>query len=159
MKLTLQRLVELDACEEQRTPFAEHFGKEVHVTERLCEKFAGVFYWDWAAQNLLIALARDEYRRAVVPALDEYIRVCESAMTEYRRAMVPAQAEYECAMASARDEYDRAVDSGRAEYERTVASALAEYDRTIAPALVEYTRVKAITFARLYNSQALKGRP
>ncbi len=142
MKLTLQKLVELRACEKQRIIFAEHFGTEVEVTEGLCEKFAGDFNWGWAAQNLLIALARGEYnrtrasaqaerKRTSAPALAEYNRAITHAWSEYLRAMVPARAEYECAMASARDEYNRAVDSANS----------------------EFNRVEAITFARLYNDQ------
>ncbi len=87
MKLTLQQLLELDVCEGQCLLFAEHFGKEVEVTEELCEKFAGVFHWDWAAQNLLKDTARAKYIRAVAPARAEYHRavVPAPALAEYSR--------------------------------------------------------------------------
>ncbi len=131
MKLTLQRLVELDACEEQREIFAEMFGTEVEVTEELCAKVANTFDWNWAVKNLLDAAAHAEYERTVNSAYAEYTRAIKSAYVEYTRTIAPASAEYE----------------------RVRASARAEYMRVKAITRDEYNRARATTFAKLYNSQ------
>ncbi len=130
MKLTLQQLVELNACEKQRILFAKHFGTEVEITEELCEKFAGDFSWGWAAGNLLKAPAGGEYDRAIAPA----------------------RAEYNCAITHAWDEYHRAIAPAGGEYKRA-APALAERKHVEASAYSEFNRVKAVTFTRLYNAQ------
>ena len=89
-QITLLQLRKLGACADQCAEFKKRFGKSVEITEELCLSVAGVFSWDWAANNLLGAPALAEYGRVTVPAWAEYDRVIAAAWAEYKR--VEAQA-------------------------------------------------------------------
>lgn len=69
MKITLQQLVDANACLEQRVKFREFFGQEVEVTSALCQAVSGEFDWIWAAKLLPSALREEFYE------LDAYVYV------------------------------------------------------------------------------------
>jgi len=52
--VTLDTLIRLNACMEQRQKFEELFGDGVTVTRELCQEHAAVFDWDWVTSNLLM---------------------------------------------------------------------------------------------------------
>jgi len=113
--LTLQRLIDLGACADQRELFRETFGDSVDVTPELCVSVADKFDWRWAAEHLLSAPAWAEYERATAPAWAE----CE-------RVEAPAWAEYERVKALARAEYKRVEAPAWAEYQRVEARTFGE---------------------------------
>jgi hypothetical protein len=88
--LKLATLVELGACKSQTDLFKEKFGESVRVTEKLCEKVAALFNFDWAARHLLTAQACAEYERVRALARAEYERVTAQARAEYERVRAPA---------------------------------------------------------------------
>lgn len=55
------------ACKDQRDLFNATFGASVIVTPTVFDEHASKFNWDWAAENLLSALARAEYDRVRAP--------------------------------------------------------------------------------------------
>jgi hypothetical protein len=111
MRVTYDRLEELEACEPQLARFSELFGKAVDVTEALCIKHVLEFDWDWA-RRLLPIEARLEYCRVTAPARQEFYR-----------ALALASRKYDYGTASARGEYDRATEPARREYRLACAAA------------------------------------
>ena len=63
-KITSKMLKDAGACSGQVVLFRKHFGRSVEVTRERCIKFAGVFTWDWAAENLLLGAAWVTYNAA-----------------------------------------------------------------------------------------------
>ena len=105
--LTLQTLIDKDACQSQVDLFRQHFGPSVEVTEALCVKHARAFDWPWAARNLLSVSAEADYERVRAAAWADYRRANAPAWAEYARAIAPAWADYERATAPAVAEYKR----------------------------------------------------
>ncbi len=118
--VTYRQLIKADACRHQRKLFKDKFGDRVKITPELCQAFAQDFDWDWAAEHLLSASARADYKRATAPA-----------WAAYETATATARAAYETAM---RADYDRATVPARADYERATVSARADYKRATATA-------------------------
>jgi hypothetical protein len=99
--LKLSQLIAAKACQSQIDKFRARFGESVEVTRELCESVASEFDFDWAAANLLSALARAEYDRVRAAAWAEYARVVALAWDEYVRVRAPAWAEYDRVRAAA----------------------------------------------------------
>jgi hypothetical protein len=91
MKLTLQKLIDNDACESQRDLFCELFGDSVEVTEEAALSAADKFDWSWAF-ILLPASVQQEYRAIRQMALAEYDRVCLATWENYVHANAAAWA-------------------------------------------------------------------
>jgi hypothetical protein len=65
MKVSYRKLRAKGACDSQLNEFKRLFGTaSVEVTPALCRKYAGVFDWDWAADNLLSEALQDQYHEA-----------------------------------------------------------------------------------------------
>ena len=143
--LTLQQLVDANACESQRARFASRFGESVDVTEDLAVSVAGDFDFDFAARHFLPAAAWAEYEAIRAAAWAEYKAITAAAWAEYEAITAAAWAEYEAIRAAA-----------KAEYDRIRAAAKAEYEAITAPAWAEYAALRARTFARLYNADAYR---
>lgn len=90
--LTLATLREKGACEEQVAIFRKLFGAQVEITEARCVEHAGVFSWNWAAENLLSALADKAYREAVALEDKAYDEAAALADKAYREAAALAWA-------------------------------------------------------------------
>jgi hypothetical protein len=86
--ITLARLREHDACEDQCVLFEKYFGDTFIVTVDACLAVAGVFDWNWGARHLLRAPARRAYEEATAPARRAY----EEATAAARRAFQEATA-------------------------------------------------------------------
>jgi hypothetical protein len=70
--LTLQTLIDKDACEDQVDLFRAKFGESVEVTEALCRSVAFEFSWSWAADKLLSKRSRANYQAKVRQIYDDY---------------------------------------------------------------------------------------
>jgi hypothetical protein len=127
--LTLQTLIDKNACQGQVDLFHQTFGESVEITPALCESVTAQFDWRWASRNLLTPAALAECKRVTDAASAEYKRVQGAAYAEYKRVQGPA----------------------RAEYDRVQGAALAEYERVVGAAYAEYKRVQARTFGELFT--------
>ena len=85
--VTYRQLIEAGACRHQRKLFKDKFGARVEITPELCQAFAQDFDWDWAAEHLLSASARADYKRATAPAWADYKRAMATALADYERAV------------------------------------------------------------------------
>ena len=72
MKITVKLLKAKGACAEQVAIFKTLFPNGVEPTEELCLAHAQTFGWDWAAANLLPALASKAYDEADAHAPKAY---------------------------------------------------------------------------------------
>ena len=77
--LTMAMLKKAGACQSQLDLFKTHFGKGGEVTLEKCLSVAGVFNWDWAAENLLSPPARAAYDAALAPAWAAYAAALATA--------------------------------------------------------------------------------
>ena len=116
MKITVERLRKLRACEYQVAKFAELFPDGVVVTKELCVKHAQDFDWHWAAVRLLSFHALAAYDKAITPARADYEKVIAPAWVDYKKAVAPAWARYEKAAAPARADYEKVIEPAREEY-------------------------------------------
>jgi hypothetical protein len=66
--ITLQQLIDLGAPPDTLDKFKKLFGDSVEVTEALCLEYASDFNWDWAADNLLLGEAWEEFVRVKAQA-------------------------------------------------------------------------------------------
>ncbi len=101
MKITTVSLKRLNACSKQVEAFRALAtpARSIDVTEEWCATHAQTFQWDWAAERLLPAPARAEYRRVKAAARAKYEHEEHPAWLEYRRVKVAALAEYARVMA------------------------------------------------------------
>jgi len=77
------------ACANALQRFAAAFGESVQVTPSLAGKYADQFSWDWAADNLLPAPARTEYKIVEARTWAEYEIVVARAWAECAQAVAP----------------------------------------------------------------------
>ena len=136
VQITPERLQEKGACEDQRDLFAEHFpnGIEFESQEQaieMCVKFADLFDFGWAADELLDADARAEFYRAKTHARAEYIKATAHAWAEFEKAKAYAWAEFK----------------------KAKAPAWAELKKAKAYAWAEFKKVQALAFAKAYWQQ------
>ena len=68
MKITLQQLVNRNACGSQVRLFKRRYGDSVRVTKHECIAAAQLFDWSWAARHLLPAPAQRAYNEALAVA-------------------------------------------------------------------------------------------
>ena len=110
--ITLQQLIDKDACIAQVKLFKNTFGDSVEVTRELAIKYAKDFAFDWAADNLLDAPAWKIYKETtapawklyedtIAPALKLYEETCATAMEIYEETCAPARKLYEETRATA----------------------------------------------------------
>jgi hypothetical protein len=109
MKITLDQLRSLRACDEQVVLFEKLFGSEVELTEVLLLEYGGQFDLDWLAKKLFKG-----------DILDEYQETCELIWAEYQKARKPIWAEYEKAHEPILAEYLKAREPIEAEYQKTL---------------------------------------
>ena len=105
--LTLQTLIDAEACRDQRDIFERRFGQQVDVTPELCVSVAPLFDWEWAAENLLSADAYKAYLDATedAPARKAYLDATAPALKAYRDATAAARKAYRDAAAAALKAY------------------------------------------------------
>ena len=108
MKLKLENLVKLRACQPALDLFENLFGPEVELTLDLCLEHGPKFDMNWAAENLLKPESRAEYKKARAPARAEYRKARDAALAEYEKAQAPARAEYQKVETPALAEYEKA---------------------------------------------------
>ena len=126
--ITVALLRSKGACEDQVDTFRSLFGDAAPLTVEAAVENAASFDWNWAADRLLSAPARVEYRKVHDAARAEYEKVRDADWAEYEKVRDAAWAEYRKVSAPARAEYEKVSDAARAEYQK----------------------VRACTFARLY---------
>jgi hypothetical protein len=132
--LTLQQLVDLDACVDQVDLFRRTFGDSVDVTPDLCERHAAEFDWEWAAQKLLTASAYqaakrplwEVYKAAEQPLWDTYRDARRSLRTAYAAAERPLLDTYEVARQPLWETYRSAERSLWTAYEAACARTFGE---------------------------------
>ena len=161
--ITLAQLKAAGACANALQRFAAAFGESVQVTPSLAGKYADQFSWDWAADNLLPAPARTEYKIVEARTWAEYEIVVARAWAECAQAVAPAQAKYAAAAApelallnSPPSEQDGVARAHLwAKYDRDRERALAEYDRAVAPARTKRNKAVARAWATLYTKEGV----
>ncbi len=99
--LTLQQLIEKNACSEQVKLFKTMFGESVIITESLFLSVADKFDWDWASDNLLDERQRKLYNESRSAALKLYNESISAALKLYNESMAPAEKLYDESMAPA----------------------------------------------------------
>ena len=72
--ITYSLLKEKEACKEQLDLFEQHIGlnKPIPLTKKTIQKFSPLFDISWAADHLLDAVDRNEYKKAKATAWTEY---------------------------------------------------------------------------------------
>ena len=115
--LTLQTLIEKEACEEQVRLFKKMFGDSVLVTEELCVKYAGKFNFVWASENLLSVEGQQAYKAIVRQAWEAYVAIER-----------PAGEAYDAVTRSALEAYAAVTRSALEAYVAVNRSALEAYD-------------------------------
>ena len=130
--ITLDQLIDANACKSQREEFSRLFPSgKARVTVERAKALALVFDWDWAARRLLTP----------------------EGEAAYWAATAPAWATYEAVRATALAAYDDARADAWATYNAVRATALAAYDDARADARAAYNAAKAEAFARIYLDQ------
>lgn len=81
--LTLDQLIQQNACARQAKLFWERFENSVIVTEKLAASLADKFDFDWAGANLLSHTASSKYIKASHAALDKHNAMSDDAQEEY----------------------------------------------------------------------------
>jgi len=123
MIITADMLRLREACADQVVEFKRLFGDQVAVTEALCIEHAQVFYWAWAARNLLPAEARQAYGEAITPAWKAYDEATAAARTAYGEADAAAGKAYGEATAAAWKAYGEATAAARTAYGEAITLA------------------------------------
>jgi hypothetical protein len=103
--LTLQTLIDKDACSGQVKLFRAKFGEAVEVTESLCRSVAGEFNWDWAAHNLLSKNSLDDYRAKCNALDDDYWAKCKVLEDDYLAKIKPLEDDYLAKIKQLEDDY------------------------------------------------------
>jgi len=104
--ITLQQLIDADACADQRYLFKQKFGDSVEVTRELCISVADVFDWSWAAQHFLSAPALKVYHETYASAWNVYDETCAPALKVYDETRAQAWKVYNETRAPAWKVYD-----------------------------------------------------
>ena len=130
--ITLQDLIDNDACEDQRELFAATFGESVKIGLRNGFK---------ALKAGLDVLWCERFIPAA--ALAEYVEVRDAALAEYDKATAPAWAEYSKVRAAAWAEYDKATAAAWDEYDKATAAAWDECMKSMLPNLVHALTAEA----------------
>ena len=129
--LTLQQLLDANACTEQVQLFREHFGESVIVTVAKAKKFASMFDFFFAARTFLSKQGWAEYEKQRAPLLAEYLKQSDTLSAEYQKQR----------------------DTLWAEYEKQRGTLLAEYEKQHAPLWAEYVKQRAVMFTTIYLSE------
>ena len=113
MRVTRKQLEDLKAPKDQIYSFVRFELEGVEITEDLCVKYAQIFNWMWAADNLLKKEARRKYIRIISPTRTKRLRIINLALTKYiksntnlgwrryKNAIEPNRVEYNLACARA----------------------------------------------------------
>ncbi len=125
VKITLNQLKGLDACEEQLKLFEETFGEEVSFKTKaqavkVAVKMAHKFDFDWASDNLLkgdclkvyleaLAPFLKAYNEAEAPLLKAYNEAKATLLKVYLEALAPFLKAYEEAEAPLWEAYEEAI--------------------------------------------------
>jgi len=137
MKITIEQLEKLNACEGQVKTFKKLFGKSATVTKANCLKAckAGLDF-NWASR-LLSPKAREVYEEAIAPVWKVYEEAIAPAWKVYREAIAPAWKVYCEAIAPAREVYQETIAPAWKVYEEAIAPAREVYEEAIAKAFWE----------------------
>ena len=146
MKITIQQLINKDACQSQVDKFRELFGESVDVTPELCLSVASEFDWDWAARNFLSAAALKLYKETRAAALKLYEETRATALKLYKETRADA-----CKL------YKETSAPAWKLYEETCAAAWKLYEETCAAAWKLYEETRAAAFGKLIAAQRGEG--
>ena len=148
--ITLQQLIDKDACDYQVELFKKTFGDSVEVTRELAIKYAKDFAFDWAADNLLDAPTRKIYKKTRDTAMVIYNASEATALTIYKETCAPARKLYDETCATANKIYNASEATASKIYEETCAPANKIYEETLAPARKLYYETSATAFVEAY---------
>jgi len=131
MKLTVETLIKVKACNSQVKLFMEIFPEGAEVSEDIAVSVADKFDWNWAASNLLSPEGWNTYEEAEA-----------SLYKAYKEAVAPLLNAYNEAVAPLLNAYNEAV-----------APIWKAYKEAVAPLWKAYEEAKAKTFAKLYKQE------
>lgn len=142
--LTLTQLTARRACAPQAALFKRHFGESVVVTEKLAAAHAPIFGSDSASYHLLTRTAQAAFDKVCAPAQAQYVKRCRVAGAERDKVR-----------ASIWGALDKTGGLALTEYAEETAPAWAEFDKVCASAWDEFEKIRAVAFAKLYNSDQI----
>ena len=142
MKITLETLTKLNACQPQVDLFLRLFPDGAAATKKNCIHAAiNGMELDWLAARLFTPVQRAAYNKAVAQASQAQAQVSaayDEAVAQAYKALAQASAAYNKAEAPALAAYEEAVARARAAYSEAVAPARAAYDEALTQARAAY---------------------
>ena len=147
--ITLDMLIEKNACQEQANLFKKYYGKSVEITEDICLKYSNKFEFDWLVDNILSGDQREAYMTIQVPAYKAYNAIETAAGEAYQAIRVPAAEAYVAIRGPA---YNAIQTDAWKAYKAIEWRAYKAYYTIIAPAYEAYEKEKARAFFIAYNS-------
>ena len=121
MKITIEQLRKLGACELQVLKFQELFGKSVEITRSLCIRHACKFDWNWVAVKFAAGDELMEFRRVIGRVHAKCNSTIDAARTEYLRS--EPQLEFDKTTDPAWTTYNKILIHARLKYQTTIAKA------------------------------------
>ena len=148
VKITLNQLKGLNACEEQLKLFEETFGEEVSFKTKaqavkVAVKMAHKFDFYWASDNLLKGDCLEVYLEALAPFLKAYNEAEAPLLKAYNEAKAPFLKAYNEAEAPLLKAYNEAKATLLKVYLEALAPFLKAYEEAEAPLLKAYNEAKA----------------
>ena len=139
--ITLDMLIEKEACQKQVDLFKQYFGKSVEITEEICIKYSNEFHIEWLVNNMLNEEQCELYHTIQVPAYAAYNAIQGPVLEKYLAIQEPA---YEA--------YKAIHGLTWKEYKDIQWPAYKEYKAIEGPAYEAYNKEKARAFYIVYNS-------
>jgi hypothetical protein len=148
--LTLQTLIDEDACSQQVDLFRAKFGESVEVTEALCRSVASEFDWDWAAHNLLSKNGDADYLAKLKPLEDDYLAKRKPMDDDYEAKIKPLYDDYMAKIKPLEDDYWAKCRPLVDDYLAKVEPLEDDYRAKRKPLEDDYRAKCAVLFARCY---------
>jgi hypothetical protein len=82
--LTLEKVKEIDDCQEAIKAFETRYGNQVVITEEFAASDAACLDWDWLSLKLLSPEGRAAYKAVAVIAWESYSYILEYPRFKYR---------------------------------------------------------------------------
>ena len=161
--ITLDMLIEKNACAKQANLFKKYFDESVEITEDICLKYYDKFEVDWLVDNMLNEDQREAYNAIEMVAWKDYKAIVEPAWKDYMDIHGPAWKAYKVIQESAYkayeviqwleyEKYEAIRAPAYAAYRAIKASAYEEYAAILTSAHTKYKKERARAFFIAYNS-------
>ena len=153
MKITIEYLESLDACEDQIKIFNNTFPEGTNITKAACLKAARAdLDIDWIACKVLSETAYEAYLEACAPIEKAYDEAHAPLIKTYYEALAPLDKAYFEALAPLDKAYDEAIAPIDKAYREALSPIDKAYFEALSPIDKAYNEARALAFYNAYRS-------